>query len=137
MTEQLTLKGRGLLVRREKLEADVARLLFALKEAPKTVDGWVGVMLLTQKLGTNKRGVRALAEASGGKVISRTHNGGGYKLTLDATPAETTRAVRSRYARARAETLVAVQIGKVFHNAGRFLEPIPDDEVVTMKEPAP
>lgn len=133
--EQLSLEARGLNVKAQAMDAAVNRFKRELETNPhRTTDGWVPVVWLCAAMETDRRGIRVLANAAKGQVIARTEDGGGYKLTVHATPAETTRAVRSMYARAKAETMRAVQTSRVFHNAGKLLEPIPDNEIVTMKE---
>ena len=133
--QQLDLHARGLNVKAQALEAAVNRFKRELETNPRrTADGWVPVVWLCAAMETDRRGIRALANAAKGQVIARTEDGGGYKLTVQATPAETTRAVRSMYARAKAETLRAVQTSRVFHRAGKVLDAISEDEVVTMKE---
>jgi hypothetical protein len=74
--------------------------------------GWVTAAMVHEALDWSDRDVRALAEASDGRVISGQK---GYKLTREANPDEANQAADWLKNQAAKMTARAVKIQRVFH----------------------
>ncbi len=89
-----------------KLREKVIRLVCALgsERRPRDGKGWTPTSWLTSGFHTTKRTLCVWVEASGGQIIARRNEGGGYKLTKNATPSERSHA--SAVLRAQANVML-------------------------------
>jgi hypothetical protein len=106
MTQQLELGFRQSAPTVDK--ADLAQLLHQLTIAPS----WMQASHLTALTGFSDRKLRALANASGGQIISSPR---GYRLTRHATIEEISRCTATLRSQANAMTDRAIQIDRVYH----------------------
>lgn len=115
---QMTLNARQF-QQRQKERENIRAFMAALAEAGPGVasNGWMRATWLCLRLNRSKRQLRETAEAAGGHIISRTHCGGGYKLTVRATADEVVRASKNYRARGEKEIQRAVDTLRVFHMA--------------------
>lgn len=84
-------------------------------------DVWVNTEELLQRLGTNRRSLRDRAERSGGRIASRTHDGGGYAATHRLDEWEARRAAARMASQSRAMMRRSHEIIVSFHTRPKVM----------------